>query len=121
MGLNQTDVFMETDGFICKINLKKALLAIGGSYKSAVLRKKSSLDSVVAFEKQNEEEKEKSKKITLENLVFIKKVGEGQFGQVFLVKDKDDPQVYALKAVSKQQIFNENLTQYVLVSSQGPF
>lgn len=107
---------MESDGFICKINLKKALKQIGGDYHEAVRRTKHNADTVVAFEKQNEDEKQRSKNIRLENLICLQKLGEGQFGQVFLVKERDHPQQFALKAQSKQQIVEENLIQYVLVT-----
>ena len=39
--------------------------------------------------------------LSIEDLVHIKKLGEGQFGHVYLVRAKDHPKLYALKAVSK--------------------
>lgn len=52
----------------------------------------------------------------LTDLVFIKKLGEGQFGHVFLVKGKETKEYYALKAVSKFQIIQETLEKHTLVS-----
>jgi cGMP-dependent protein kinase len=40
--------------------------------------------------------------ITLENLVHMKKLGEGQFGRVYLVREsKGSPNMYALKCIKK--------------------
>lgn len=51
----------------------------------------------------------------LSDLIFIKKLGEGQFGHVFLVKGRETKEYYALKAVSKSQIVQENLEKHTLV------
>jgi serine/threonine protein kinase len=37
-------------------------------------------------------------------LSVLKKLGEGQFGKVFLVKNKADGALFALKCIQKQQI-----------------
>lgn len=39
--------------------------------------------------------------LKIDELVHIKKLGEGQFGHVYLVRAMDNPKLYALKAVSK--------------------
>ena len=51
----------------------------------------------------------------LSDLIFVKKLGEGQFGHVFLVRGKDSKEYYALKAVSRSQIVQENLERHTLV------
>lgn len=53
--------------------------------------------------------------LTLDDLVHIKKLGEGQFGHVFLVRAKGQTKLYALKAVSKAQIIEQNLEKHTLV------
>lgn len=53
--------------------------------------------------------------MTLDDLIFIKKLGEGQFGHVFLVKGRATNKLYALKAVSKAQISEQNLEKHTLV------
>lgn len=45
--------------------------------------------------------KEDFSKVDLDHLIFIKKLGFGQFGVVYLVKDRDGDKLYALKSVSK--------------------
>lgn len=38
----------------------------------------------------------------LANMIFIKKLGAGQFGNVYLIKNTQDNKFYALKSISKQ-------------------
>lgn len=52
----------------------------------------------------NLEEKKDYSHIKLDHLIFIKKLGFGQFGSVYLVRNKDSGALYALKSVSKAQI-----------------
>lgn len=54
--------------------------------------------------------------LKLQDLLFIKKLGEGQFGHVYLVKTKTSDNLYALKAVSKEQIVKQNLEKHTLVA-----
>ena len=53
-------------------------------------------------------------KMTLNDLIFIKKLGEGQFGNVFLVKEPRSGELYALKAISKHQIVEQSLERHTL-------
>lgn len=53
--------------------------------------------------------------LKLEDLYYIKKLGEGQFGHVYLVQSRHDGKLYALKAVSKAQISEQNLEKHTLV------
>lgn len=39
--------------------------------------------------------------IQLDKLIYINKLGSGQFGSVFLVRNKDSKELFALKSVSK--------------------
>jgi cGMP-dependent protein kinase len=52
--------------------------------------------------------------MTLNDLIFIIKLGEGQFGHVLLVVAKGTKNRYALKAISKTQIVNEGLDKHTL-------
>lgn len=72
-------------------------------------------------------EKNDFSNIHLENLIFIKKLGTpsqfflficlgfGQFGSVFLVKNKGTNDFYALKCVAKTQILEQSLQKHLLV------
>lgn len=39
--------------------------------------------------------------LKLDNLICIKKLGQGQFGNVYLVRTEQDDKLYALKCISK--------------------
>lgn len=58
--------------------------------------------------------RDKVANLQLKDLIFIKKLGEGQFGQVLLVKGYAHDDLYALKAISKKQIMAENLEKHTL-------
>ena len=42
-------------------------------------------------------------------------LGFGQFGSVYLVKNKKTQLLYALKSISKNQILEQNLERHLLV------
>jgi cGMP-dependent protein kinase len=52
--------------------------------------------------------------MTLKDLIYIKKLGEGQFGHVFLVYSKSRDSYFALKAISKAQIIDQNLEKHTV-------
>jgi cGMP-dependent protein kinase len=54
------------------------------------------------------------KDMSLNELIFIKKLGVGQFSQVFLVKRAKSGEYYALKAISLHQITQEALEKHTL-------
>jgi cGMP-dependent protein kinase len=56
--------------------------------------------------------KKKFENMKLSELIFIKKLGEGQFGHVFLVKNKVENELYALKGISKHQIAEQKLERH---------
>jgi cGMP-dependent protein kinase len=49
-------------------------------------------------------------------IIEFKLKGRGQFGSVYLVKHKDQSEMFALKCVSKQQIIEQNLEKYLKVT-----
>jgi cGMP-dependent protein kinase 1 len=52
--------------------------------------------------------------LTINELLYIKKLGEGQFGHVFLVKSATNGQLYALKAISRSQISAMSLERHTM-------
>ena len=61
------------------------------------------------------EVKDTGKVVKLEDLIYIKKLGFGMFGSVYLVENKNTHKYYALKCVSKQQVVEQNLEKYLQV------
>lgn len=53
--------------------------------------------------------------IKLACLIMIKKLGFGQFGSVYLVKNKETSKMYALKCISKQQVLEQNLESMIFI------
>ena len=47
-------------------------------------------------------------KVTLEHFEFIGLVGQGSYGSVFLAKKKKGGRFYAIKAISKQKLLQNN-------------
>ena len=60
--------------------------------------------------------KKNADKIKLEDLIFYKKLGAGQFGSVYLVRTKDSQDFMALKCVSKQQVVEAQLEKHIQVT-----
>lgn len=50
---------------------------------------------------KREDERQDYSHIKLEDLIYIKKLGVGQFGSVYLVRRRNTRELYALKSVSK--------------------
>jgi cGMP-dependent protein kinase len=68
---------------------------------------------------QSNQFQEKYKHIALDDLVFQKKLGEGQFGLVNMVHLKSDPkQVFALKTISKKTINDHNIGPNVVLEKK---
>jgi len=40
----------------------------------------------------------------LENFICLRKLGNGQFGNVYLIKEKNKSQLYAMKCISKASV-----------------
>jgi serine/threonine protein kinase len=55
-----------------------------------------------------------SKNIRLEDFEVMKKLGEGQFGNVLLVTDQSKQNYYALKCISKQETVKTKLEKHLL-------
>jgi len=48
-------------------------------------------------------------KISKDDFKIIKVIGRGTFGKVFMVKKKDNSEIYAMKVLKKSQIHARNL------------
>ena len=53
------------------------------------------------------------KKKNIEDYEFIKQIGEGAFGLVYLAKEKETSRIFAIKALDKQHILKFNKTKSV--------
>ncbi len=56
-------------------------------------------------------------KISTDDFQLIKVIGRGTFGKVFMVRKKENNQIYAMKVLKKEQIASRNLQ----VKTKGKF
>ncbi len=59
--------------------------------------------------------KKDNQNIKLNELILVKKIAQGQFGPLYLVRAKYNNQLYVLKAYSKQMIVEQNLEKHLQV------
>ena len=68
-----------------------------------------------------------TEQITPNNFVCLAQLGKGSFGEVYLVKEVNSEEIYAMKVLRKERIMGQNLLKYaiaernVLKSSNHPF
>lgn len=53
------------------------------------------------------------KKKTIEDYEFLKQIGEGAFGNVYLAIDKSNKELCAIKSLDKQHIIKFNKSKHV--------
>ncbi|KAM3140588.1 hypothetical protein pb186bvf_007400 [Paramecium bursaria] len=104
------DYFMSTDGVLATIQFSHLLKVLGGSFEGAIYKNKESHETKI----KNIADREDYSYIKVEDLIFIKELGSGQFGWVYQVKHKEMPNYFALKSVSKSQIVEQSLEKLVL-------
>merc|ERR1719419_1919897 len=57
--------------------------------------------------------KRKKKKVTVEHFKTVKIIGRGAFGEVRVVKKKDDNGVYAMKTMLKKEMIDKNQVEHI--------
>ena len=67
-----------------------------------------------SFDASEDSEANKGEKIGPSNFVCLALLGQGSFGEVFLVKKKDSDDFYAMKVLDKCRIAKQNIFKYVL-------
>jgi serine/threonine protein kinase len=58
-------------------------------------------------------ERKNSERVGIESFRFYKKIGEGAFGEVYIVKKGKSEKLYALKAIKKQKVLGSNIMRYI--------
>merc|ERR1711920_225443 len=57
--------------------------------------------------------KNRRKKVTVEHFYTVKIIGRGAFGEVRVVKKKDDGEVYAMKTMLKKEMIDKNQVEHI--------
>ena len=58
-------------------------------------------------------EKKPAERVGLDSFKFYRKIGEGAFGEVYIVKKGKSEKLYALKAIKKQKVLGTNIMRYI--------
>jgi len=59
------------------------------------------------------EKRRRRKKVTIEHFYTVKIIGRGAFGEVRVVKKKDDGEVYAMKTMLKKEMIDKNQVEHI--------
>merc|ERR1711920_797148 len=57
--------------------------------------------------------KNKNKKVTVEHFKTVKIIGRGAFGEVRVVRKRDDSEVYAMKTMLKKEMIDKNQVEHI--------
>jgi cGMP-dependent protein kinase len=99
-------------GKYAQVSMKTFLEIVDGDLEASIQR-----NSEAANKKNDELTKnfrDQVANLNLQDLIFVKKLGEGQFGDVLLVSDANGSNVYALKVVLKSKIVEHMIERHVV-------
>ena len=91
---------MNGNGVISEILISKFFECLGGTLEEAVVKNANSHE-VKYMKKSPTKKKSEFVHLKLEDMIYIKKLGFGQFGNVYLVKSSIDNKFYGLKCIMK--------------------
>lgn len=84
-------------------NISEDILCKSSSYGSMLLSEQNSL----LFDQSIE-------KVNFDSFELLKLIGTGSFGKIFLVKKKDDGQLFAMKVLKKRNLVTKKHLKYAL-------
>lgn len=76
---------MESDGVLAEVNCENFQEAIGGKFEEVLKRNQKNNDNKLQ-KSENSQKKKEALNIKLDELQLIKKLAEGQFGPIYLIK-----------------------------------
>ena len=90
----------------------------GNSKKNQTLESDDEFDDIEeledSFDVSEDNDTNKEEKVGPSNFVCLALLGQGSFGEVYLVKKKDSNDFYAMKVLDKCRIAKQNIFKYVL-------
>lgn len=103
---------MQTDGKVSKVSLESLKNILGDNVESALKNNEQSHEKYMG--KIDTSFRNQVAGLSLKELVYIKKLGEGQFGEVYLTFCQKTKDFYALKAISREKIAKFSLERHTL-------
>ncbi|KAM3131653.1 hypothetical protein pb186bvf_016184 [Paramecium bursaria] len=103
-------ILAKDETILAEISFKQFYECIGGSLEQVFKKNQTNHERYMV--KQRDSQKKDYSNLKLEDFVSLKKLGQGQFGNVYLVRNKDQS-FYALKCISKQQIVEQHLEKHL--------
>lgn len=94
--------------------LNEIIKSFGCSYADAVSNSASIIKALEVQKNNRTNLNEITKNLKLEEFEVLKKLGEGQFGNVFLVSDAQKQSFYALKCISKYETIKTKLEKHLM-------
>ncbi|CAD8173016.1 unnamed protein product [Paramecium octaurelia] len=101
---------MVRDGVLATISYQSLFDIFGGDLETALKKNENSHEKKIT----QLGERADASHISFEDLIYIEKIGQGQFGKVYLVKHKSINKMFVLKSVSKASIINQMLEKHIL-------
>ncbi|CAD8186439.1 unnamed protein product [Paramecium pentaurelia] len=105
------------EAIIAEFEIKMFMQMIGGSVEQMIQKNENSHEQKYLNRPSALLKKDYSN-ITLDKLICIKKLGQGQFGNVYLVRTNQEDKLYALKCISKAQIVEQHLERHLAQEKQ---
>ena len=103
---------MASESVLAKIKIADAVAIIGENLDTTVKKNIETYSEMVNV--LAEDFRDSAKDTDLTNLVFINKLGEGQFGEVLLVANSVTHSLYALKRVSKIKVQEYDIGTHII-------
>lgn len=113
------EIKMKEDGKIAWTTLDEVVKEFGCSLNEA-FKNSEAISKALEAQKNNKMTlAEMGKKLFLEDFQVARKLGEGQFGHVFLVSDLAKDHFFALKCISKQETIKSKLEKHLINERQA--
>ncbi|KAL4510050.1 hypothetical protein ABPG72_010243 [Tetrahymena utriculariae] len=105
------NIVTEEDSVIGQVKISDLVAKLSGTLQDILKKNQKVSEQLEAKESQIRQNIEN---LTIDDLEVVKKLGNGQFGSVYLVKNKDTKQIYALKCVSKSSVVETSLEKHLI-------
>lgn len=110
------DLIMKQRGVIGEIKIETMERFLNGTLEECIARNEKAIHKKGTMIGTTKPMAQLITKFDLNDFIFLKKIGEGQFGTVFVVKDRNTNKLHALKAISISQVNDDGLEKHIIVA-----